>query len=217
MSLSFVSSAVLTSTDGVSHNEEKELESKELEAVRRVNKNNGNKSLFEQLRTNQEEDAEREAEERRTSMRGTLALDSEDVAHLDSLERSKLETEEKIRTQVNQELALFRAAKEERRTGQLLVADEDQQQKTLLGTTNKQPNNPQTTKRKPSLLVPKIVGKRKRNNDTTSNYGIKNDKKNEIPHDKKNASITTIVENLENATSFGGLLGDYGSSSDEEN
>lgn len=199
MSLSFVSSAVLTSTDGVSHNEEKELESKELEAVR---KNAGRtKSLFEQLRSNKEAEDEKEAEQRLAIMRGTMALDEEDVAHLNALERSKLETEERIKTELNQELALFRAAKEDRIAGQVIIEEEKVPEKKVLSDTKLKPTR---------SLVPKIVAKRKRKQPEDQKKSNKVLKKS--ASEQRDKSETTT----EKSAPLGGLLGGYGSSSDED-
>ena len=122
MSLSFVSSAVLSSTDGVSHNEEKSIESKEVKALRNKQEH---KPLFEQLRNNRdEEDAARE-EFQRTMMRGTRALDEEDCAHLDAIQREKEMREQKVKSQTEEELALFRAAKADRAQADIVIDDDE--------------------------------------------------------------------------------------------
>jgi len=194
MSLSFVSSAVLSSTDGVSHNEETEVTSKELEAVR---KNAGrSKSLFEQLRSNQEEEEEKQTEQDRARMRGTLALDEDDVAHLNALNKSKAESDVKRKTEMEQEMALFRAAKEERLTGHVVFDDEEDEQKE----STKQPQ-PQATKPVRPSIVPKIVGKRRR-----KPVG-------EAVNKKPKEAIETPKETQ---GALGGLLGCYGSSSDDD-
>lgn len=198
MSLSFVASAVLSSTDGISHNEEKEIENKEVDAVRK--NASSSKSLFEQLRENQEKDEETQAEQQKSIMRGTLALDEEDVAHLDALRKSKDETERKKRTEVDQELALFRAAKEERLTGQVIVDDDDDVEDEE--NRGEEPALPAEPVLKPvARVVPKFLAKRKR----------------------KVAEDQTTTKKIKEATpepasggGLGNLLGGYGSSSDEE-
>lgn len=50
MSLSFVKSAVLSSSDGISHNEEKTIDNAETTSLR--SRNTAAKPLFEQLRAN---------------------------------------------------------------------------------------------------------------------------------------------------------------------
>jgi hypothetical protein len=107
MSLSFVSSAVQIGTSDGGF-EETAIENKETEAV---NRQNAHKPLFEQLRSNQEEDQEKKDEMQRQIMRSTCALDDEDVAHLDSLERQRSERERMIHERTQNELESFRAAK----------------------------------------------------------------------------------------------------------
>eukprot|EP00536_Pseudo-nitzschia_multiseries_P005300 jgi/Psemu1/12224/gm1.12224_g len=74
MSLSFVSSAVQVGTSDGGF-EETPIENKETEAV---NRRNAHKPLFEQLRSNQEEDQEKQEELQRQIMRSTCALDEDD-------------------------------------------------------------------------------------------------------------------------------------------
>lgn len=88
--------------------EETAIENQETEAI---NRRNAHKPLFEQLRSNQEEDQEKKDESERQIMRSTCALDDEDVAHLDSLERQRSDREEKIQERTQNELENFRAAK----------------------------------------------------------------------------------------------------------
>ena len=107
MSLSFVSSSVQVATDDGGY-KETEIESKEKESI---NLRNQNKPLFEQLRANKEEEDARRDEMQRDMMRGTRALDAEDVAHLDAIEKQRLERERKVKEQTQSELALFRAAR----------------------------------------------------------------------------------------------------------
>lgn len=113
MSLNFVSSAVLTSTDGVSHNEEKAVESTEADSVRRQQQAGGHKPLFEQLRSNADA-AQEERDAAAKAMRGTRTLDEEDCAHLDSIERQRMERDAAVRRGVEDEVAAFRAARAER-------------------------------------------------------------------------------------------------------
>ncbi|KAI2499715.1 N-terminal domain of NEFA-interacting nuclear protein NIP30 [Fragilaria crotonensis] len=164
MSLSFVSSAVLSSTDGVSHNEETEVTSKELEAVRKNAIGGSSKSLFDQLRSNQDELAEEKAEAERARMRGTLALDEDDVAHLNALMRSKAQSELQRKVEMDQEMALFRAAREERRSGHVVIDDDDEDNDGDNHDNKNQATIPHSDNLKPVLpsLIPKIVGKRRR-------------------------------------------------------
>ena len=113
MSLNFVSSAVLTSTDGVSHNEEKAVETTEAESVRRQQEAGGHRPLFEQLRSNADQ-AQEERDAAAKAMRGTRTLDEDDCAHLDSIERRRMERDAAVRRGVEDEVAAFRAARAER-------------------------------------------------------------------------------------------------------
>ena len=113
MSLNFVSSAVLTSTDGVSHNEEKAVESNEANSVRQQQEVGSHKPLFEQLRTNADR-AQEERDAAAKAMRGTRTLDEEDCAHLESIERQRMDRDAAVRRGVEDEVAAFRAARAER-------------------------------------------------------------------------------------------------------
>jgi hypothetical protein len=65
----------------------------------------------------------------RAIMRGTLALDEEDCAHLDAVQREKNKREQAIKAQMDEELALFRAAREDRSQEDLVVDDDDDGEK----------------------------------------------------------------------------------------
>jgi hypothetical protein len=212
MSLSFVSSAVLSSTDGVSHNEETEVTSKELDAVRKNAAGGSSKSLFDQLRSNQDEQAEERAEAERARMRGTLALDEDDVAHLNALMRSKEESELQRKVEMEQEMALYRAAREERRSGHVVIDDDDDNDDDgdidHGGNNDNKVNVPNTDTVKPTLrsLVPKFVGKRRRKEHTLN---IDTDTKKQKQTDEPPQPETT-------GGTLGDLLGAYGSSSSSE-
>jgi hypothetical protein len=118
----------------VSHDEEIEVTSKELDAVRK-NAGRSKCDSFEQLRSNQEDDDEKKAELERSRMRGVRALDEDDVAHLNGLNRSKVEGELQRKMEMEHEMALFRAAKEERLSGHVVVdEDGDKEKETFEGT-----------------------------------------------------------------------------------
>ena len=124
MSLSFVKSAVLSSTDGISHNEETSIDNNETQSLRAGGGGGGSgahKPLFEQLRANRDEEQERDDEFQR-SIRGTRALDEEDCAHLEAVERMREEKEYAAWTTMEQEVELFRAAREDRGLAQTIVA-----------------------------------------------------------------------------------------------
>ena len=121
MSLSFVSSAVQTGTSAGGF-EETAIENKETEAV---NRRNAHKPLFEQLRSNQEEDQEKKDDAQRELMRSTCALDDDDVAHLESLQRQRSDRDRKIQERTQNEVDGFRAAKALRRQAALAGDLED--------------------------------------------------------------------------------------------
>ncbi|KAL7530817.1 hypothetical protein ACHAWF_003526 [Thalassiosira exigua] len=169
MSLSFVKSAVLSSTDGVSHNEETVIDSEEAQSVRASGGGGGvHKPLFEQLRANQEAERERDEEFQR-SLRGTRPLDAEDCAHLDAVERAREVREAEARSGLEREVALFRAAKEDRGLAQTVV-DEEEGGGEGGGETNEAEGGtrPGTgpsaggTKREMKKIVPKFTIKKKR-------------------------------------------------------
>mmetsp|Transcript_18400 Transcript_18400/g.26111 ORF Transcript_18400/g.26111 Transcript_18400/m.26111 type:complete len:241 (-) Transcript_18400:453-1175(-) len=126
MSLSFVKSAVLSSTDGISHNEETTLHNSEATSLRNSSSANSasHRPLFEQLRANKElQDAK--DDEFQKSIRGMQALDEEDVAHLDAVEEQRREVEGRVKSGIEREVALFHAAREDRGLVQT-VLQEDQ-------------------------------------------------------------------------------------------
>ena len=210
MSLSFVKSAVLSSTDGVSHNEEVTVDSSEAEALR---KRGETKSLFAQLQENK--DAEMaEEEERRRAMREAMSLNEEDCAHLDSLEITKREKEMAKHKLEEEELAVFRAAKT-----YLEVSKESEPSSKIyeVGTeaedfeTNNNLTKKQTTA---TPLMPVILGKRKKK---VLNKPEQSDEKNtnELNHKKPKKQIEKASSEEEDE-GLGGLLGGYGSDSDSE-
>lgn len=226
MSLSFVSSAVQIGTaDGGF--EEKKIENKETEAV---NRRNAHKPLFEQLRSNQEEDEEKKAEMQRQIMRSTCALDDEDVAHLDSLERQRSDRERKIQEQTKNQLDSFRAAKALRQQAALSVDLEeddnnDSNKNSALGNSlgSKEKAAPA-----PSLPMIKVKKRKRRTQDsteTTSKPKIA-EKQKVLDHDSKTKkdgapSTTPTKESVtppqpSSVGGLGGLLSGYGSSSSDE-
>ena len=126
MSLSFVKSAVLSSTDGISHNEETIIDNRETQTLRASGAGGGgHKPLFEQLRANKDAEQERD-EEFQKSLRGMRPLDEEDCAHLDAVERRRLEQEQAMRSGVEWEVAMFRAARKDRELVQTVVEEEEE-------------------------------------------------------------------------------------------
>ncbi len=122
MSLSFVKSAVLSSTDGISHNEETTIDNQETASIRANTSSGTHKPLFEQLRANKELQ-EAKDDEFQKSIRGMQALDEEDVAHLDAMEEQKREVEERRKSGIEREVALFHAAREDRGLAQTVIGE----------------------------------------------------------------------------------------------
>ena len=108
MSLNFVSSAVLSSTDGVSHNEERPIESAEAESLRK--RDGTAKPLFEQLQYNRDKQQE-QYDDIGKAMRGSRTLDDEDCAHLDSVEAVRAERERRMQQSIEEEMMGFKAAR----------------------------------------------------------------------------------------------------------
>ena len=226
MSLSFVSSAVQTGTaDGGF--EETPIESKE---VAQVNKQNSHKPLFEQLRANQEEEDAKREEQQRELMRGTMALDEDDVAHLDAIHKQKMERERLVQQQTQDELAAFRAARMERT--QALSAsgenegDQDAIEEDLKDRPVEVANKTATSKAKTAPLKPKIIVKkrRKRTEAPASETGDSSKKQKAEEDDKAKSSEENADEKSQSkspsesapAGGLGGLLGGYGSDSDSD-
>lgn len=125
MSLSFVKSAVLSSTDGVSHNEETTIDNQETKSIRSAASSGTNKPLFEQLRANKEAQDAKDDEFQR-SIRGMATLNDEDCAHLNAIEEQKLEAEQQKLSGIEREVALFHAAREDRGLVQTVVEETEQ-------------------------------------------------------------------------------------------
>jgi hypothetical protein len=222
MSLSFVSSAVLSSTDGVSHNEEKAIESEEATSLR--NRSTA-KPLYDQLRSNQDADQEKYDEIGKAMRAGMRPLDEEDCAHLDAVEKTRLERDSLVKQTVEQELALFRAARADRSMTQTIVDDETVTDNNTEASPSAQRTSitekPQAvTKQRGARFVPVIIGKRKRKEITTNKNGstgknmrvIKRDPP--IVGEKKASETKKEVESEEDVddAGLGGLLGCYSSS-----
>eukprot|EP00555_Chaetoceros_dichaeta_P004397 CAMPEP_0198263192 /NCGR_PEP_ID=MMETSP1447-20131203/11589_1 /TAXON_ID=420782 /ORGANISM="Chaetoceros dichaeta, Strain CCMP1751" /LENGTH=251 /DNA_ID=CAMNT_0043951705 /DNA_START=121 /DNA_END=872 /DNA_ORIENTATION=- len=113
----FVSSSVLSSTDGVSHNTETPIEHPSGDSstiTSTLYRSSSNQApLFEQLRKNQQE-AQDNYDEVTKAMRGTRTLDDEDVAHLQSVEDVRVDRDREVQRNVDEELEMFRAAKMEK-------------------------------------------------------------------------------------------------------
>lgn len=113
MSLSFVSKSIQTTTEDGSF-VEKPVEGSTDDGGGTGASAGDHRPLFEQLRQNQEQRDAEEEEYQRSMMRGTLALDEEDEAHLISLRRQRERAEMELRQRTDQEMAAFRAARLDR-------------------------------------------------------------------------------------------------------
>lgn len=235
MSLNFVSTTVLSSTDGVSHDTETRLESSS-------NHNNNTstsenyKPLYEQLRQNAQEEQDK-YDEITKALRGTRALDDEDVAHLQSVED---ERNERLRLQVlkeKEELESFRLAKldyqeaTKLKQGKQYGEEEDDDSNNNSNKINLDNSiNTEGTERKSLLtqLKPKITITKKRRRQTSSAPTQDEEKlTKKAAKDEIAASESKHVERGDNTETrsspdkndtggLSGLLGGYGSDSDSD-
>jgi hypothetical protein len=232
MSLSFVSSAVLKSTDGVSHNEETPIESPEVLALQR--KQQQARPLFEQLRSSQEEEEAARLEFQRSIMRGTRALDEEDVAHLDAVANQRMEREWKHQQEVQQEVAVFRAARAA--TSATAVVDDDDEDDAIVKSDKIQGDHdkeefgnqpkPAPPIEKPSYIPKIVVKKRRRRVDEgviSQQVHVKrkleqNDEVTNQPTELQVASGKTKVSQsaVSENNNLANLLGGYNSSESED-
>jgi FAM192A/Fyv6, N-terminal domain len=239
MSLSFVSSTVQTSTADGGY-EETPIENKEKDEV---NRRNAHKPLFEQLRSNQEEEQMKRDEFQREIMRGTCALDADDVAHLSAIQQQRTERESEIQQKTQEELAQFRAMKALRKQAAInesndlddvIVDETDGADHRGLGysgpTTGRVhgENDAVAVAPAPPLGVPIKVKKRKRRTTTidastsdngsgkakTSKESTMPSKATEVTATKSNKAKPTTTE--KDGNNLNSLLAGYGSSSDEE-
>jgi hypothetical protein len=236
MSLSFVASAVQTGTANGGF-EETPIESKAVEAVNRQNRNAQNQPLFEQLRQKQEDEQLKQEEFQREMMRGTRALDEEDAAHLDSVQRQRQEREHQIQQRTLDELAAFRAARAEQR--QMLLPESDDDDNEELDDDNTNSTNDQYSKAGggghessnhklvnhtlkkllPAIISPvvkpKILVKKKRKQPLTTSTMVCEKKSKPEESSNGNEVVPTKGTNEKNE-GLGGLLCGYGSSSSDE-
>lgn len=226
MSLSFVKSAVLSSTDGISHNEETSINNPETTSLR--SRSTSAKPLFEQLRANKEA-ADEAQEEFQRSLRGTALLDDEDCAHLDAVTRVREEREMEVKCGIEREVALFRARREDRGLVQSVVGDGDGAEDAETDETAKEKTQKKESK-KP--IVPKFTIKKKKRKSGAESNGEeekpakslktsqdKIDKKDTSGNNETNAdkaaSANTGDSNSGNVTGLLGL-GCYGSDSEDD-
>ena len=226
MSLSFVASAVQTGTADGGY-EETPIESREVEAANRLNQH---KPLFEQLRANQEAEEAKREEMQREIMRGTCALGEDDVAHLDALEKQRLEKERKLQLRTRDEIAMFRAARAERDVLQLDDDDDDddgdgkkeKHDETKYNSQKGQGLNDMasatTTSGNAVIKAPKIVVKKRKLKGTSNTTQVDESTSSNGKRTKTTVKKKTEQKEQTKETDhgLGGLLCGYGSSSDEE-
>ena len=211
-------SAVLSSSDGISHNEEKSINNAETTSLR--SRTTSAKPLFEQLRANK--DAEQEAQDEfQRSLRGTRLLDDEDCAHLDAVERVREERDREVKSGIEREVALFKARREDRGLVQSVVDFEEEEEeddddgnigrfKGLHASDEKQALK--------KVIVPKFIVKKKKrqqgvalSQDRTPTKSARKDDSGILDNDSKKCDANE-------AEKTDGLLGlgCYGSDSDSE-
>lgn len=229
MSLNFVSKAIQTSTDDGGF-EETPIESKDGESGRNESVTES-RPLFDQLRANKEQEEEEREEFQRSLMRGTLALDDDDCAHLDAIQRQKEAQKSAVMQQTQDALAAFRAAKADR------MLNEKQQPVQDVNSLPEDPEPPKApapssknTSVKPKIVPKIIVKKKRRRDDSTKESAIakddlKGDDSNKRANVADNSAEGKEEKSAEDATAksgegggggLGALLGGYGSSSDDE-
>ena len=230
MSLNFVSTTVLSSTDGVSHNAETRLETSGADTS--TQSSGTYKPLYEQLRQNQQEEQDKYDEQTR-AMRGAQALDDEDIAHLQGVENERAERLRQQAVQEKEELESFRLAKmdfhEANKAKQDVQREEDIMGKSLEKTKENKAmeggdityNTSSMAKLKPNIKVKK---KRRRKQDTESNNVEKDNeslKKPKIKFDTKDlrkeetkSKDSKPKDKGEHTSGLGGLLHGYDSDSE---
>ncbi len=120
MSLNFVSTSVLSSKDGISHDTETSIQPKDASAVDRTFQ----KPLYEQLRENAQKEQEK-YDEVTKAMQGTTTLDEDDVAYIQSIEERKAEIKNNVKRKEEEEVQMFRAARLEKSMTSEIVVDDD--------------------------------------------------------------------------------------------
>jgi FAM192A/Fyv6, N-terminal domain len=223
MSLSFVTKAIQTTTaDGVF--EEQPVEHDDDGKSGRSNAGSG-VGLFEQLRQNKEEEEAERDEFQRNLMRGTLALDEDDAAHLQQLHKQKQAELATKQQQTEMQLASFRAAQADRFERQNEVDQEEVVVPTVFDSTNDiAPQVPKPLK--PAFVAPTITIKKRRRRATEDN---KKPTKKEDDHHKQTSDTkpnqttesSAILKECGASTGGSGglssLLAGYSSSSDNDN
>ena len=233
MSLNFVSTSVLSSTDGVSHNTETQLQ-----PTSSASHPTDRKPLYEQLRENAEKEQEK-YDEVTKAMRGTTTLDEEDIAFIQGVEDRKAEMKNDVRRKEEEEIQMFRAARlEKSMIKSEVVADEidevdDDNNKNgprSHDVTRKESSLPETNSvggQSSSTLInmkPLIVKKRRRKTAQTEENTQKASKQLKesngetvavVEEEKKIEASTVKNAEIKEESGLSGLLA-YGSDSDSD-
>lgn len=224
MSLNFVSTSVLSSTDGVSHDKETNLDPNSSASANQTYQ----KPLYEQLRENAEREQEKYDEQTR-AMRAATTLNEEDAAFIQGVEERKEEIKRNAKRKEEEELQMFRAARLEKTVTQseiVGVEGIDDRISTSTKPTEKAIPNSKTDEVKitSSLLnmKPKILKKRRRKPEASNEVKetLDSSKKSKVcnePMDKdvdneKKAEVKN--EKPSEVSALGGLLNYSDSDSD---
>jgi len=220
MSLNFVSTSVLSSTDGVSHNTETDLEPKDSSSLNLSH----SKPLYEQLRENAQKDQEK-YDEISKSMRGTATLDDGDVAYLNSIEARKAEIKNDGMRKIEEEIQMFRAARLEKSITKSENTLEDEKIAKALEAENELVDY---TNKSSIVMKPKIIKKRRRKDAV--NQTVKEMKKQKVMEKKIEIGVSKDAcsnglksqphpSNINSSNSNDGALAGllvYGSDSDSD-
>lgn len=194
MSLSFVSKTIQTSRADGGY-DETPVEGSE---VGQSAHKESHRPLFEQLHANKEQEEAERAEQQIAMMRGTLALDDEDCAHLESLRKQKLQQETERQQEAAEEMAAFQAAQADRLGNQALSDDDFE---TLKAHSKRSADTATKKETQRNNNSPKIIVKRR---------------KRDTPGTIKKETVTLSEDAAKDNNGIGGLLSGYGSSSDED-
>lgn len=207
MSLSFVSKSVQTANDDGGYEE------KPIEGVSPADDVPVAKPLHQQLLENQQKAQNLQEEQERANMRGALALDEEDAAHLDALQRQRERERSRLQQDTEEQLAAFRAARMDRSeiSESLPVHNHDvlptaiiatgELDATLKHADSKRAYSSNGKQHTPTILVKK---RKRKSGDAPAPKA----------EDTTSAPTAPAPENKSNV-GLGGLLSGYGSSSDE--
>lgn len=166
MSINFVSTAIVTSDNGIDYNTEVAVENEASRNARLARESAGQKPLYEQLREQQMRKQEEYDNNTKLMRAPTRAMDEDDVAFFEELEERKNKIKELRNTSEEQQLANFRSAQ---RNKELAAIQQQHNLKAVdtleetLSSTNLPPPIASSTSSvsAPSLTLPIVTIKRK--------------------------------------------------------